>query len=84
VRKIPDYTLTTTEVDMRIPVDQQQAMVFGLIVYALMAKWADDGIINNAEARWQNKKREAINSLMTRDTWVHYAIFPDEQEDFIF
>lgn len=63
VRKIADWTLATSESAMKIPVDQQQALVFGLMMDGYFNKWVDDNTINNAEARWEKKKLEAINSL---------------------
>ena len=66
IRKIPDYELTTTEQEMRIPVDQQKDLVFWLAVYWLMNKWVNDNIINNAEARWERKKATALYNLESR------------------
>ena len=66
IRKISDYELTTTETDMKIPVDQQQALVFWLMIDWYFNKWVDDNTINNAESRWERKKKEAIKSLANR------------------
>mgnify|MGYP003653000402 CR=1 FL=1 len=66
IRKIPDYTLTTTESAMKIPVDQQQALVFWLMIDWYFNKWVDDNTINNAESRWERKKQEAIDQLSNR------------------
>lgn len=65
IRKIPDYALDTTEANMKIPVDQQQALVYWLVVHWFENKWVDDNTINNAEARWERKKQAAIKSLST-------------------
>jgi len=66
IRKIPDYTLATTEAEMKIPVDQQQALVFWLMIDWYFNKWVDDNTINNAEARWIRKRDEAISQLSNR------------------
>lgn len=85
IRKIPDYTLTTTEADMKIPVDVQQALVFWLVVFWLMNKWTDDNTINNAEARWIRKRAEAIKSLETRVENPIFLKYPDEvTEEIVF
>ena len=80
IRKIPDYTLSTTEADMKIPVDQQNALVYGLVVHWLMNKWADAGTINDAEARWIRKRTEALKSLETRVETPTFFLYPDQQE----
>ena len=78
VQKIADYTIGTTEAEMRIPLDQQKAMVYGLAVWAHFCKGSDDSIINNAEARWGNKQKEAISSLESRDVGTAYFKYPDD------
>lgn len=81
IRKIPDYSLTTTEADMKIPVDQQQALVYWLVVHWLMNKWTDDWTINNAESRWERKKAEAIRNLETRIENPIFLTYPDTIND---
>ena len=81
IRKIPDYTLSSTEADMKLPVDQHQTLGFGMIVFGLMNKGVDDGIINNAEARWLRKKSEAIESLKQRVSWPVFMTYPENEED---
>ena len=66
VRKIADYTLSTSEADIKLPIDQQQALVYMLIVSALEHKGVDSNEINNAENRWLRKRREAIATLESR------------------
>lgn len=81
IRKIPDYTLSTTEADMKIPVDVQQALVYWLVVFWLFNKWADAWLIDNAEARRIRKKQEAIKSLETRVENPIFLKYPDETTD---
>jgi len=85
IRKIPDYSLTTTEADMKISVDQQQALVYGLMIDWYFNKWVDDNTINNAAVRWENKKQEAIRTLSVRVESPTTFKYPDEiiNEDFI-
>jgi hypothetical protein len=64
IRNIPDYTLSTSEADMMLPVDIIQALTYWLVVHWLENKGADDWIINNAEARRQMKRDEALDSVI--------------------
>ena len=81
IRKIPDYELTTTEADMKIPVDQQQALVYWLMIDWYFNKWVDDNTINNAEARWERKKQEAIKNLSIRVENPITFTYPNESSD---
>ena len=38
IRNIPDWTLSSVESAMKIPVDQQECLIYGLVVDALFAK----------------------------------------------
>lgn len=81
IRKIPDYTLSTTEAEMMIPVDQQRAMIYGLAVFGLFNKKADENIIASAEARWERKKQEAIKSMESRDIGTTKFEYPSDESD---
>lgn len=81
IRKIPDYELTTTEANMKIPVDQQEALVYWLMIDWYFNKWVDDNTINNAEARWERKKTEAIRALELRVENPTFFTYPDETSD---
>lgn len=81
IKKIPDYELTTTEANMKITVDQQNALVYGLVVHWLMNKWADANIINDAEARWIRKRTEALKALETRLETPHFFLYPDQHQE---
>ena len=83
IRKIPDYELTTTEANMKIPVDQQQVLVYWLMIDWYFNKWVDDGTINNAEARWEKKKTEAIKTLSNRVENPTTFELPSESDDCI-
>lgn len=81
IRKIPDWTLTTTEANMKIPVDQQQTLVWGLMIDWYFNKWVDDNVINNAEARWERKKTEAIKTLANRVESPVFLTYPEQEID---
>lgn len=86
IRKIPDYTLSTTEEDMKISVDQQNALVYWLVVHWLLNKWAETWLVDNAEARRMRKRQEAIKTLKTRSNNVIMMTYPDDinNNDIIF
>lgn len=65
IRKIPDYTLSTTETEMKLPIDQHQTLVYGLCVFWHMNKWSEPWIVSDAEARYERKVQKAID--MTRE-----------------
>lgn len=81
IRKIPDYTLTTTEAEMKLPIDVLRTLFYGLIVTWLMNKWADDWDINNAENRWIRKRNEAIKSLEVRTDKPVTFLYPDQNKE---
>ena len=82
IRKIPDYTFSSVESDIRLPIDQHQTLVYWMIMFGLMNKGVDDGTINNAEARWLRNKSEAIESLKQRVSWPVFMTYPtNETED---
>lgn len=83
IRKIADYTLATTEAEMKLPKDQQNALLYGLIMFGYMNKPADDWTINNAEARWLRKRDEAIRSLEIRVDTPTILKYPEEQENIL-
>lgn len=81
VKKIPDYTLASTEAEMMIPIDQQQALTYALIVHWHYNKGSDDSTINNAEIRWEKKRKEAINQLETRDIGTTTFLYPWQKDN---
>lgn len=81
IRKIPDYTLSTTEVDMKLPIDVLRNLVYWLVVFWYMCKPADDWTINNAEARWIKKREESIRWLEIRVDTPTTFLYPDQNEE---
>lgn len=63
IRKIADYTLSTTEANMKLPVDQHQALMYGLAVFGNVNKWNDANTVALAEQRRIQKRDEAINMI---------------------
>lgn len=81
IRKIPDYTLSTTEADTKLPVDVHNALVYWLVVQALENKRVEENLIISAENRRTRKRQEAIQSLETRVEWPIFMKYPDEVSD---
>lgn len=78
LRKIPDYELTTSEADMKLPVDQQQVLVYWILIDWHFNKWDNENTINNAEARWERKKLAAIKNLAPRLDEPVFFTYPEE------
>lgn len=76
IRKIPDYTITTTESEMKIPVDFQQVLVYATIPQALMNKWEDENTIQTRLNRYEQKKKEAIQNMSMRVEWPVTMTYP--------
>lgn len=81
IRNIPDWTASSPESAMKIPVDQQECLVYGLVVDGLFAKGVDDNVINNAEARWLRRKTEAIKTMENRLETTTFMLYPDQTRD---
>lgn len=81
LRKIPDYTLATTEADIKLPIDVHQTLVYWLVVHALENKRVEENLIISAENRRKEKRLEAIRSLETRVETPLLLKYPDEVSD---
>ncbi len=77
IRKIPDYTLSTTEAEIMLPVDIQSTLVYGLCVSWHENKWSEESLIINSENRYDKKRMEAIKGLDTTDDEVTYFTYPE-------
>lgn len=85
IRKIPDYTISTTEAGMKIPVDFQRLLIWACIPSALMAKRVDDNIVQKAQNDYESKKVTAIQNLSQRKEWPVTMELPNEinNDDFV-
>ena len=81
VRKIADYTISTSEADIKIPVDFQRLLIWACIPSALMAKRADDNQIQKAQNDYESKKITAIQNLSQRKEWPITMEYPISQND---
>ena len=77
IRKIPDYTIATTEAGMKIPVDFQRLLIWACIPNALMAKRVDDNTVQKAQNDYESKKTVAIQNLSQRKEWPITMEYPD-------
>jgi len=81
IRKIPDYTLSTTEAEMKLPIDHHNVLVEWLSIEWHREKWSEPWIVDNQEARYERELRKAIKMLETRVEWPTYFLYPSDQED---
>lgn len=84
IKKIVDYTISTTESEMRIPVDFQRLLIWAVIPFALMAKRADDNTIQKAQNDYEVKKTQAIQNLANREEWTITMNYPTEDDIYNF
>jgi len=80
IKKIPDYTIATTEAEMRFPIDVHTALVYGLCVSAREARADEPALITNAENTWRMKRTEAIKSLEFRTVSPVTMNYPEESD----
>lgn len=82
IRNIADYTLSTTEAEMKLPIDIHTALVYWLIVDALENKRVEEDKIISAENRRIQKRDEALDAIMNDvDEWAWINEYPDEISD---
>lgn len=81
IRKITDYTISTTEAEMKIPVDFQRLLIWAVLPFALMAKRVDDNTIQKAQNDYEFKKEQAIQALSSRKEWPIFMEYPTWESD---
>lgn len=81
IKKIADYTISTTEADLKIPVDYQRVLLWGCIPYALMSKRVENNEIQKAQNDYINEKTIAIQNMTSRREWPITMLYPDQQEE---
>ena len=81
IQKIADYTIATTEAEMRIPVDFQRLLIWAVIPFALMAKRVDDNQIQKAQNDYETKKTTALQNMAARKEWPIFMSYPETQND---
>lgn len=62
IRKIPDYTLSTTEAQMKFNVDEQRILMWGCLPLALMSKRADNNQVAKAQSDYIRERDLALRS----------------------
>lgn len=78
LRKIPDYTIATTEAAMKIPVDFQRVLLWGVIPYALMSKRVDTNEVSKAQWDYLREKSQALADMSHRKEWPIFLLYPDQ------
>lgn len=80
IKKISDYTIATTEAEMKFPIDVHTALVYGMCVHAREARADEAWLIQSAEATWIRKRTEAIKSLEFRTISPVTMNYPEESD----
>lgn len=78
IRKIPDYTIATTEANLKLPVDFQRLLIWSVIPFALMAKRSDNNTIQKAQNDYEKKKLVAIQNMSARKEWPITMEYPTQ------
>ncbi len=79
IKTIPNYTITTTESNIKIPLYLHDVLVQWGLPYIHKSEGRKD------EASYETKEYErrrdlAVNKFKNRSTWPHFMSFPDELE----
>lgn len=79
IKTIVDYTVTTTESNIKIPLYLHDVLVQGLLPYIHRSEWRKDDA-SFEEKKYEDKRDLAVNKLKNRSTWPHFLNYPDEIE----
>ena len=74
---IKDYTVSTTQAQMIIPVDYHYVLMLWVIPFALMTKRADNNEVIKAQNDYNNAETEAIFTLTNRKEWPITMGYPN-------
>ena len=79
IKKIPDYTVSTTESSMVIPIDHHDILVQWILPYIHKARWRSDE--SNFE-KWEyvRQRTQAIRELADRNISPFYMDYPIDRE----
>lgn len=83
IRNIADYTISTTESEMIIPVDYHDVLMYWVFPYALMTKRVDNNEIQKAQNDYAIAERDALNALMNRKEWPIIMEYPESENKIV-
>ena len=81
IKNIPNYTISTTEADMRIPVNQHEVLVQWLLPYIWQKQW-DLVRAEKERAEFYRIKDIAIKNLSERVSKPFYSVIEDENDTY--
>lgn len=77
IKSVPDYTLSTTEAEMKFPVDVQQLFVQGLEPYAMRSKGMDRNDVNASIIEYERLLTQKIKEMTTRHESADFFTYPE-------
>lgn len=82
IRNIADYTIDTTESDIKIPIPYQSILIQWLLPYIYKKKW---DLQKSSYETWEyiRQRTEIVRQLADRSTWTHYMNLPWEDYNLI-
>lgn len=78
LRNIVDWTIDADEAEMRIPVDFQRVLVYGLMPRALTSKGADLNEVLGWETHYKTEREAALKNMSNRVDTAVQMNYPDE------
>ncbi len=81
IRKIADWTSSTTELETKFPIEFHYIFELGLLPYGLMSKGSDDTSIANARNSYLNASRDVVIQMTSRLESPFYNRYPDQITD---
>ena len=77
IKSIPDYTTTTSEANIRIPLYLHDVLVQWLLPYIHRAEWRKDEA--SFEEKEYNERRDlAVKKFTDRSNWPYYMSYPTD------
>ena len=79
-KKIPDYTISTTEANIIIPVDHHEILAQGILPYIYKAQWK---LQESSFEKWEYERQRdtVVRELSDRNLSPIYLTYPDEIGD---
>jgi len=78
IKSIPNYTITTSETNIKIPLYLHDTLVKWVLPYIHRAEWKKDEA-SFEEKNYTEARDLAVIKFTNRSTWPHFMKFPDDQ-----
>ena len=77
IKSIINYTISTTETNIKIPLYLHETLVQWVLSYIHRAEWRKDEA-SFEEKNYNNRRNLAVAKFASRSTWPHFMRYPDE------